>query len=706
MKKLLLIMSISAFAAACADRSMPVAQLPEIDTSNPLLAEWDTPHQTPPFDKIKVSDYEPAFETAIAVSRAEIEAIVNNPAKPTFENTIVAMERQGELLSRISGIFFNLLEADTSEEMQAIAMRVQPKLTELSNDIALNPALFARVKAVYEHPGWFRSQEDKMLLEKSYKSFVRSGANLSEEDKAKYREYTNELSSLTLAFGQNALAATNAFSYNITDPAKVAELPEFVKESMALDAKARGEKGWTVTLKAPSYVPFVTYSSQRDIKEKLWRAYNSRALGGEFDNTENVKRITALRLQIAKLLGYDCYADYVLDNRMAENTATVNAFLKELLDETKEYGKKDYDTIAAYAHSLGLEGELMPWDFAYYSEKYKNEKYAVNDEQIKPYLRLENVKAAIFMLANRLYGINFTEAKDITTYHPDVTAYEVTDENGKFLAVLYLDFFPRESKRSGAWMTEFSGSKVENGKEVRPLVSLVMNFTKPTETKPSLLTFDEFNTFLHEFGHSLHGMLGKGKYESLNGTSVYRDFVELPSQIMENWATEEEYLDLFAKHYQTGETIPSELVKKIVAAKNYLAAYANVRQLSFGMTDMAWHTLTEPYEGDVVDFEVKSMAPTQITPVVEGVAMAPAFTHIFSGGYAAGYYGYKWAEVLAADGFSLFKEKGIFDRATAKKFRHLLEQGGQRHPMDLYVEFRGHKPQTKALIDQMGLGEE
>ncbi len=706
MKKLLLIMSISAFAAACADRSMPVAQLPEIDTTNPLLAEWDTPHQTPPFDKIKISDYEPAFDTAIAVSRAEIDAIVNNPAKPTFENTIVAMERQGELLSRISGIFFNLLEADTSDEMQAIAMRVQPKLTELSNDVSLNPELFARVKAVYEHPGWFLSQEDKMLLEKSYKGFVRSGANLSDEDKAKYREYTNELSSLTLAFGQNALAATNAFSYNITDPKLVAELPDFVKESMALDAKARGEKGWTVTLKAPSYVPFVTYSSQRDIKEKLWRAYNSRALGGEFDNTENVKRITALRLQIAKLLGYDCYADYVLDNRMAENTATVNAFLKELLDETKAYGKKDYDTVAAYAHSLGLEGELMPWDFAYYSEKYKNEKYAVNDEQIKPYLQLENVKAAIFMLANRLYGINFTEAKDITVYHPDVTAYEVTDENGKFLAVLYLDFFPRESKRSGAWMTEFSGSRVENGKEIRPLVSLVMNFTKPTESAPSLLTFDEFNTFLHEFGHSLHGMLGKGKYESLNGTSVYRDFVELPSQIMENWATEEEYLDLFAKHYKTGETIPSELVQKIVAAKNYLAAYSNVRQLSFGMTDMAWHTLTEPYEGDVVDFEVKSMAPTQITPVVEGVAMAPAFTHIFSGGYAAGYYGYKWAEVLAADGFSLFKEKGIFDRATAKKFRHLLEQGGQRHPMDLYVEFRGHKPQTKALIDQMGLSEE
>lgn len=706
MKKLLLIMSISAFAVSCADRSLPVAQLPEIDTTNPLLAEWDTPHQTPPFDKIKVSDYEPAFETAIAVSRAEIDAIVNNPAKPTFANTIVAMECQGQLLNRISGVFFNLLEADTSEEMQAIAMRIQPKLTELSNDVALNPELFKRVKAVYDNPDWFLSKEDKMLLEKSYKSFVRSGANLSDEDKAKYREYTNELSSLTLAFGQNALAATNAFSYNITNPALVAELPDFVKESMAMDAKTRGEKGWTVTLKAPSYVPFVTYSSQRDIKEKLWRAYNSRALGGKSDNSENVKRIANLRLKIANLLGYDRYADYVLDNRMAEKTETVNAFLKELLDATKAYAQKDYDTINAYAKSLGLEGDVMPWDWAYYSEKYKNEKYAVSNEQIKPYLQLENVKAAVFMLANKLYGINFTPAENIAVYHPDVTAYEVTDENGKFLAVLYLDFFPRESKRSGAWMTEFSGSRIENGTDIRPLVSLVMNFTKPTETMPSLLTFDEFNTFLHEFGHSLHGMLGKGKYESLNGTSVYRDFVELPSQIMENWATEEEYLDLWAKHYQTGETIPSELVEKIVAAKNYLAAYANVRQLSFGMTDMAWHTLTEPYEGDVREFERQSMAPAQITPIVDGTAMATAFTHIFSGGYAAGYYGYKWAEVLAADGFSLFKEKGIFDRATAKKFRHLLEQGGQRHPMDLYIEFRGHKPQTKALIDQMGLTEE
>ncbi len=706
MKKILLFMSITAFAAGCADNSMPVVQLPEIDTSNPLLAEWDTPHQTPPFDKIKITDYEPAFETAIAVSRAEVDAIVNNPAKPTFANTIEAMENQGELLGRISGVFFNLLEADTSDEMQAIAMRIQPKLTELGNDVSLNPQLFERVKAVYEHPGLFLSKEDKKLLEDTYKGFVRSGANLSDEDKAAYREYTGELSSLTLAFGQNSLAATNAFTYNITDPKQVAELPNFVKESMAMDAKARGEKGWTVTLKAPSYIPFMTYSSQRDIKEKLWKAYNSRALGGEFDNTANIKRITELRLKIANLLGYECYADYVLDNRMAENTKTVNDFLAELLASTKEYAQKDYDTINAYAKSLGLEGDVMPWDWGYYNEKYKNEKYAVSDEQIKPYLQLENVKSAVFMLANKLYGINFTPAENITVYHPDVTAYEVTDADGKFLAVLYLDFFPRESKRSGAWMTEFRGTKIENGKEIRPLVSLVMNFTKPTETAPSLLTFDELTTFLHEFGHSLHGMLAKGKYESLNGTSVYRDFVELPSQIMENWATEEEYLDLWAKHYQTGETIPTELVGKIVAAKNYLAAYANVRQLSFGMTDMAWHTLKEPYTGDVEEFEVKSMAPTQVMPVIAGTAMAPAFTHIFAGGYAAGYYGYKWAEVLAADGFSLFKEKGIFDRETAGKFRKLLQSGGQKHPMDLYVEFRGHKPQTKALIDQMGLTEE
>ncbi|MBS5525729.1 MAG: M3 family metallopeptidase [Alistipes sp.] len=691
-------------AAGCADNSIPEAQLPELDMSNPLLAAWDTPHETPPFSEIKLSDYEPAFDAAIACSRAEVEAIVKNPKKPTFGNTIVALERQGELLNRISGLFFNLLEADSSDEMQEIAQRVQPKLTELSNDISLDPELFARVKYVYEHPGRLK-KEDKKLLENTYKGFARSGAALSDADKELYRQYSSELSALTLQFGQNALAATNAFTLNITDPKVVAELPAFVKEGMAAEAKARGEKGWTVTLQYPSYLPFMTYSSNRALKEKLWRASGSKALGGEYDNTGIVKKIVNTRLKMANLLGYKCYADYVLENRMAENTKTVNDFLAELLAETKSYADADYRMVADYAASLGFEGELMPWDWAYYTEKYKDEKYALNDELVKPYLKLENVKKGVFMLANKLYGLNFTPNEKIAVYHPDVTAYDVTDADGRFMAVLYLDFFPRASKRSGAWMTEFRGTKIEDGKETRPLVSLVMNFTKPTETTPSLLTFDEMETFLHEFGHALHGMLGEGKYESLTGTSVYRDFVELPSQIMENWATEKEFLDLWAVHYETGEPIPAEIVDRIVAAQNYLAAYANVRQLSFGMTDMAWHTLTEPFDGDVEQFEVASMAPTQVMPVIAGTAMAPSFGHIFSGGYAAGYYGYKWAEVLEADAFSLFKEKGIFSREVASSFRdNILSKGGTEHPMKLYERFRGHKPETKALIEKMGLG--
>lgn len=684
---------------------MPVVQLPEIDTSNPLLAAWDTPYQTPPFSRIETAHYAPAFETAIAVSRAEVDAIVHNPAKPTFQNTIVALERQGELLRRISGLFFNLLEADATDEMQQIALEVQPKLTELENDVALDPALFARVKAVYERPGRGLSEQDKRLLETTYKHFARNGAALSDQDKELYRRYTAEEAELTLRFGQNSLAATNAFTLNITDPAQVAELPGFVKEGLAAEAKARGEKGWTVTLQAPSYVPFQTYSSNRALKEKLWRAYNSRALGGAYDNTENVKRIAELRLKIANLLGYDTYADYVLEERMAENASTVNAFLRELLDETKEYAVRDYRMVGEYADSLGFEGDLMPWDWAYYAEKYKNQRYAVNDELVKPYFQLENVQKGIFMLANKLYGIDFTPAPDVEVYHPDVTAYEVTDANGRFLAVLYLDFFPRATKRAGAWMTEFRGASTVDGRETRPLVSLVMNFTKPTETKPSLLTFDEVTTFLHEFGHSLHGMFAQGDYEALNGTNVYRDFVELPSQIMENWVTEKEFLDLWAVHYQTGEPIPAAIVDRIVAAQHYLAAYGNVRQLSFGMSDMAWHSLREPYTDDVAEFEAAAMAPAQVLPLVGGTAMAPSFTHVFAGGYAAGYYGYKWAEVLEADAYSLFRERGIFDREVAQSFRdNVLSQGDHRHPMELYVKFRGHKPETKALIEKMGLG--
>ena len=532
MKKLFLAMS--ALLVAQAGVGVAAAQMPEIDTKNPLLAEWKTPHQTPPFDKISISDYEPAFETAIAVSRAEIDAIVNNAEKPTFENTILALEKQGELLDRISSVFFNMLQCNTSDELQAIAMRVQPKLTELGNDVSLNPELFKRVKAVFNNPPANLTKEDKKLLENTYKSFVRSGANLADAEKELYRKYSSELSQLTLQFGQNSLAANNAFSLNITDESKVTELPDFVKEGLAMEAKARGEKGWTVTLKAPSYVPFVTYSSQRDLKEKLSRARGTCAIGGKFDNTENIRKITALRLKIANLLGYKCYADYVLDNRMAEKTETVNSFLAELLAQTKKYADKDYKTLNKYARSLGFKGNIQSWDWAYYSEKYKNEKYAVSDEAVKPYLELENAKQGVFLLANKLYGLTFKPAEGVAKYHEDVTVYEVSEANGNHLAILYLDFFPRDSKRAGAWMTEFRGAEGD----IRPLVSLVMNFTKPTESTPSLLTFDEFTTCLPEFGHASHGMLAKGTHGSLNGTNVFRDFVELSSQILENWAYE------------------------------------------------------------------------------------------------------------------------------------------------------------------------
>lgn len=673
--------------------------------NNPLLEEWNTPYQTPPFSKIELKHYEPAFDYAIEQNRADIDAIINNPEAPTFENTIVAMEQAGELLGRVSGLFFVLNNCCTNAEMQQIALNVTPKLTALSNDVSLNPELFARVKAVYdERESLNLDVEDRQLLEETYKGFARSGALLEGEDQELYRQYTTELSNLTLKFGQNALAATNAFSLNITDESKVAELPDFVKEGLAAEAEARGEQGWTVTLDAPSYGPFMTYSSQRDLKEQLYKAYNTRAKGGEFDNMENIRKIANLRLQIAQLLGYECYADYVLEDRMAENRATVNGFLNELCEATLDYAKKDVATVAAFARENGFEGELMPWDWGYWNEKFKEAKYSINDEQIKPYLQLESAKEAVFMLAGKLYGLTFTPAPEIETYHAEATAYEVKDKDGQMLAILYLDFFPRESKRQGAWMTEFRGVKAKNGVEQRPLVQLVMNFTKPTANTPSLLTFDEFTTFLHEFGHGLHGILAKGKYESINGTSVKRDFVELPSQIMENWATQKEYLDLWAKHYQTGEAMPAELVEKLIAAKNYLAAYFNIRQLSFGMLDMAWHSITTPYEGDVLAFELEALKPTVVVPVVEGCAMGPAFTHIFSGGYATGYYGYKWAEVLAADAFSYFEEKGIFSEEVADKFRYeVLEKGGHAHPMELYVNFRGHKPQTQALIDQMNL---
>ena len=489
--------------------------------NNPLLQEWNTPYQTPPFSQIETKHYEPAIDYAIAQQRAEIVAIINNPEEPTFENTIVAMEQAGGLLSRISGVFFVLNNSDTSDEMQAIANNITPKLTELGNDISLNPELFKRVKAVYDKRDELElDQQDKQLLEETYNGFVRSGALLEGEQQELYRQYTTELSQATLKFGQNALAATNAFALNITDEAKGAELPEFGKEGLKAEAEARGEQGWTVTLQAPSYGPFMTYSSQRDLKEQLYRAYNTRGIGGESDNLEVIRRITELRLKVAQLLGYSCYADYVLEEKMAENTATVNGFLAELCDATFDYAKKDVQAVTEFAKTLGFEGELMPWDWGYYNEKYKEAKYSINDEQIKPYLELSKVTEAVFMLAGKLYGLTFTQVDNIETYHPEATVYEVKDASDKLMAILYLDFFPRESKRAGAWMTEFRGVKTVDGVEQRPLVQLVMNFTKPTANTPSLLTFDEFTTFLHEFGHGWHGILAQGKYESINGTSV------------------------------------------------------------------------------------------------------------------------------------------------------------------------------------------
>ncbi|MBO5661092.1 MAG: M3 family metallopeptidase [Tidjanibacter sp.] len=671
-------------------------------SNNPLINQGNTPYGTPEFSKIKLEHYMPAFDYALAEARAEMDAIVNNTEEPTFENTIVAMERSGELLDHVSTIFFVLNGNETSDEMQALAMEVQPKLIAFSNDVNLNPELWERVKSVYEQrESLALNEEEAKLLENTYNDFVRSGANLNDEQKEQYRRISEELSNLSLQFEQNVLAATNAFSLNITDESEVAELPAFVRDAMAAEAKARGEQGWTVTLQQANMFPFLTYSSNRELKEKVWRASNSRCVGGEFNNLENVKRIAELRLEMAHLFGYEDYASFVLEERMAENTKTVNSFLEELRSATIKYAKKDYKTVSAYAKKSGANYEIMPWDWAYWNEKYKVATFDYNEEDVKPYFELENVKQGIFVLAERLYGIRFVENKEIDVYHPDVKAYDVLEENGDFLGVLYMDFFPRATKRGGAWMTAFREMKTVDGEEVRPFISLCGNFTKPTENTPSLLTFDEFETFLHEFGHCLHGLFAKGTYQSLTGTSVYRDFVELPSQVLENWAIQPEFLDIVAVHYQTGEKMPAELRDKIIASKKYLAAYANIRQVSFGTIDMAYHTITEPIE-DVMAFERKASASTQVLPVVDGANMGCSFSHIFSGGYAAGYYGYKWAEVLDADAFELFKEMGIFSRECGNRFREeVLSKGGIRHPMELYVAFRGHKPETQALIDEI-----
>ncbi|MBR1960788.1 MAG: M3 family metallopeptidase [Bacteroidales bacterium] len=673
---------------------------------NPLLTESSAPFGAPEFDKIKNEHYLPAFEAGIAEAKAEIDAIVANKEEPTFENTIEAMEVSGQTLNNVAGIFFNLMEADTDDEMQQIAESVSPMLTEYSMYVSLNNDLFQRVKAVYEKKDELGLAPDQMkLLEDNYKSFVRGGANLSDEDKALYSKWSEELSLTTLQFSKNVLAATNAYVLNITDSTKLGGLPGFVKTMAAETAAEKGLEGWAFTLDAPSYSPFLKYSTERELRKEIWTAYNTRAIGGENDNTEIVKKIVDLRIKIANILGYETYADYALEERMAKNKVTVNEFIKNLLEPSMEFAKKDVADVLAFAKKNGFEeSQLMPWDFSFWSEKYQQAEYSLSAEELKPYFQLESCIDAVFGLATRLYGITFKQLDNVPVYHEDVKVYEVNDADGRHLALFYADFFPRASKRGGAWMTEFRGQSIRDGVEYRPFISTVMNFTKPTADAPALITHDELTTFLHEFGHALHGIFAEGRYGSLTGTNVSRDFVELPSQIMENWAFEPEYLNSFAKHYQTGEQIPAELIEKVVAAKNYLAGYGQVRQLHFGYLDMAWHSLTELPAETTVEFEQKTLAPYAVMPSVEGSAFSTSFSHIFSGGYSAGYYSYKWAEVLEADAFSLFKEKGIFNTEVSHSFReNILSKGGAEDEAVIYRNFRGHDPQPEALMKKLGL---
>lgn len=678
-----------------------------IQAQNPFFSAYKTPYNTPPFDKIRNEHYEPAIEKGIKDHQTEINRIVMVRSVPIFENTILPLEESGKLLSQVTSVFFNMLSAESNDEMLEIAQRIQPKLSEHSNSIMLNEGLFQKVKAVYDKR--FESNltpEQIRLVEKTYQGFENSGATLTGNDRNTYKELSTKLSQLTLTFGQNALKEGNKFEMILTDEGDLAGLPQMVKDAAAAKAKSKGKDGYMFDLSAPSYIAFMKYSTRRDLRQKLYMAYTTKCVaGGEFDNQENVKQIAKTRMQIANLLGYPDYATYVLRNKMAKDKEHVYGLLDDLFSAYAQAAREDVKMVEGFA--VGMEGkaiDLQPWDWAFYSEKLKDAKYSVSDELVRPYFELENVKKGVFGLATDLYGITFKKNTQIPVYHSEVEAFDVLDENGKFLAVLYTDFHPREGKRQGAWMTEFKGQYIEKGKDSRPFVSIVMNFTRPTTTEPALLTFDEVETFLHEFGHALHGILTKCTYETLSGTNVLHDFVELPSQIMENWLTEKEYLDKFAIHYKTGEKIPADLVRKLVDAANYNAGYLCYRQLSFGYLDMAWHTLQQPYTGDVIAFEHKAMDKTALLPVVDGTNMSTSFSHIFSGGYAAGYYGYKWAEVLDADAFALFKQTGIFNKETARSFReNILEKGNTEEPMSLYIKFRGQEPSVNALLERNGV---
>ena len=671
-----------------------------------LTQHFNTKHNTAPFSQIKNEDYLPAIKKGIEIAKEEIDAIVNNPEAPTFENTIVAMEFTGAVLDRASSIFFNLNSAETSDEMQIIAQEVSPLLSEFGNDVRLNGALFAKVKAVYDDKESLGlSTEQKTLLDKKYKSFSRNGANLSEDKKGKLRDIDLQLSKLSLQFGENVLAETQAFQLHLTDEKELSGLPEDSIEAAHLLAKSQDKEGWIFTLDHPSYIPFVTYADNRELRKKMSIAFGAKAFqNNEFDNQEIVLKIAKLRFERAQLLGYKTHSHYVLEERMAQTPEQVISFLNDLLEKAKPAAQKEFEELTAFAKRLDGIDQLEKWDGAYYSEKLKQQLFNLDDEILKPYFQLEKVLDGAFTIAERLYGITFKEIFDIDKYHEEVRTFEVNDKNNELVAVFYADFFPRKGKRNGAWMTSFKSQYVIENTNERPHISNVCNFTRPTQTKPSLLTFNEVTTLFHEFGHGLHGILANTVYPSLSGTSVFWDFVELPSQIMENWCYEAEALELFATHYQTNELIPLELVQKIKESASFQEGMATIRQLSFGLLDMGWHGQDPSSITDVKKFEIEQFLATQLYPEVKENAMSTAFSHIFQGGYSSGYYSYKWAEVLDADAFAYFQEKGIFNVEVATKFKdNVLSKGGTEHPMVLYKRFRGQEPKPDALLKRAGL---
>ena len=681
------------------------------ERKNPFMEPYGTPHNTVPFDKISFNDYEEAFMEGMRRDNEAIDKIINNPEKPTFDNTIAVEDNsKGEhyydLLERVSNTFSCLMSAETNERMEELAQKLSPILTKHENDIILNPKLFERVKYVYENHSEL-TPEEQMLLDKQYDAFVRSGALLDEQGKEKLRMLTEEASMLSLQFSQNLLKENKAFTLHITDKAQLSGLPDTAIEAAAQTAKDKKLEGWVFTLDYPSYSPFMTYSNQRDLREKMYMARNTECIhNNEQNNLEICKRLINVRREIAQLLGYGTYAEYVLKHRMASNTANVYKLLDDLIDAYKPTAIEEQKAIEAKAKAM--EGEdfiIRPWDFGYYSHKLQMEKYNLDAEMLRPYFQLDKVIQGVFGLATKLYGITFKENKEIPVYHPDVKAYEVFDKDGSYLAVFYADFYPREGKQGGAWMTEFQGQYInKEGENTRPHVSVVMNFTKPTAQKPALLTLGEVETFLHEFGHSLHGMLSNCRFESLSGTNVWWDFVEMPSQFMENYAVEKDFLRTFAVHYQTGEPLPDELIERIVRSRNFNVATACLRQVSFGLLDMAYYTQIKEFTEDIIPFEKKAWEDAIITEQIPDTCMTVQFSHIMAGGYAAGYYSYKWAEVLDADAFSLFKENGIFDQKTAQSFRdNILSRGGTEHPMTLYKRFRGQEPTINALLERNGI---